>query len=90
MDTNDIASLWAKDSPIDETNLVGESKRIPELHSKYYNLYYREVLRVKKLKADYGLAPSVVRAAASAIHKRNKEELEEKNQAVLELVHLFD
>ncbi len=53
MDTNDIASIWAKDSPIDETNLVGESKRIPELHSKYYNLYYREVLRVKKLKAEY-------------------------------------
>tara|TARA_B100001057_G_scaffold101361_1_gene98477 strand:- start:11138 stop:11575 length:438 start_codon:yes stop_codon:yes gene_type:complete len=53
MDTNDIAALWAKDSPIDETNLVGESKRIPELHSKYYNLYYREVLRVKKLKAEY-------------------------------------
>lgn len=53
MDTNDIAALWAKDSLIDETNLVGESKRIPELHSKYYNLYYREVLRVKKLKADY-------------------------------------
>ena len=53
MDTNDIASLWVKDSPIDETNLVGESKRIPELHSKYYNLYYREVLRVKKLKAEY-------------------------------------
>ena len=39
MDTNDIAALWAKDSPIDETNLVGESKRIPELHSQYYNLY---------------------------------------------------
>jgi hypothetical protein len=53
MDTNDIAALWAKDSPIDETNLVGESKRIPQLHSKYYNLYYREVLRVKKLKAEY-------------------------------------
>jgi hypothetical protein len=53
MDTNDISSLWAKDSAIDETNLVGESKRIPELHSKYYNLFYREVLRVKKLKAEY-------------------------------------
>ena len=53
MDTNDIAALWAQDSPIDETNLVGESKRIPQLHSKYYNLYYREVLRVKKLKAEY-------------------------------------
>jgi uncharacterized membrane protein len=45
---------------------------------------------VKELKTEYGLNPSVVRAAASAIHKRNKEELEEKNQAVLELVSLFD
>ena len=53
MDTNDIATLWAKDSVIDETNLVGESKKIPQLHSKYYNLFYNEVLRVKKLKADY-------------------------------------
>jgi hypothetical protein len=53
MDTNDISTIWAADSPLDETNLVGESKRIPLLHSKYYNLYYREVLRVKKLKAEY-------------------------------------
>ena len=53
MDTNDIAALWAKDSVIDETNLVGESKKIPQLHSKYYNLFYREVLLVKKLKAEY-------------------------------------
>jgi|TARA_R110000737_G_scaffold34210_2_gene52589 hypothetical protein len=53
MDTNDISVIWAADSPIDETNLLGESKRIPSLHSKYYNLYYREVLRVKKLKAEY-------------------------------------
>ena len=53
MDTNDISTIWAADSPIDETNLVGESKRIPLLHSKYYNMYYREVLRVKKLKAEY-------------------------------------
>ena len=53
MDTNDISTMWANDAPIDETNLVGESKRIPLLHSKYYNFYYREVLRVKKLKAEY-------------------------------------
>ena len=53
MDTNDISTIWAGDSPIDETNLVGESKRIPLLHSKYYNMYYKEVLRVKKLKAEY-------------------------------------
>lgn len=53
MDTNDISALWAVDCIIDETNLVGEARRIPQMHSKYYNLYYKEVLRVKKLKADY-------------------------------------
>lgn len=49
---DDINEMWAKDAPIDETNLISESKRIPVLHSKYYNLYYNEVLRVKKLKSD--------------------------------------
>ncbi len=53
MNTDDISKIWATDSSIDETNLVAESKKIPQLHSKYYNLYYREVLRVKKLKAEY-------------------------------------
>lgn len=53
MSTDDISEVWAKDSQIDETNLVGESKKIPALHSKYYNMYYKEVLRVKKLRFDY-------------------------------------
>jgi hypothetical protein len=53
MNTDDISKLWADDAPIDETNLVGESKKIPLLHSKYYSFYYKEVLRVKKLKAEY-------------------------------------
>jgi hypothetical protein len=51
--SDDIHELWAVDCKIDETNLARESKRIPELHNKYYTLYYKEVLRVKKLKADY-------------------------------------
>ena len=50
---DDIADEWAKDCKIDETQLARESKRIPELHNKYYTLYYKEVLKVKKLKADY-------------------------------------
>lgn len=50
---DEISEMWAKDAPIDETNLVGESKKIPLLHSKYYNMYYKEVLRVKKLKHEY-------------------------------------
>ncbi|MBT4995483.1 MAG: recombination mediator protein UvsY [Hellea sp.] len=53
MSTDDISALWSVDCKIDETNLAGESKRIPELHNKYYNLYYKEALKVKKLKADY-------------------------------------
>ena len=50
---DDIADEWAKDCKIDETQLARESKRIPELHNKYYTLYYKEVLKVKKLKADF-------------------------------------
>jgi hypothetical protein len=53
MSTDDISEIWSKDAKIDETNLVGESKRIPELHNKYYTMYYKEALRVKKLRYDY-------------------------------------
>jgi hypothetical protein len=53
MSTDDISTIWSADSKIDETNLMGESKKIPELHNKYYTLYYKEALRVKKLRADY-------------------------------------
>jgi hypothetical protein len=45
--------MWSKDCKIDESNLAGESKRIPELHNKYYTLYYKEALKVKKLRYDY-------------------------------------
>lgn len=51
--TDDISDIWAADCKIDESNLGGESKRIPELHNKYYSLYYKEALKVKKLKYDY-------------------------------------
>jgi hypothetical protein len=53
MSTDDISEMWSKDCKIDETNLGRESQRIPELHSKYYTLFYKEALKVKKLKYDY-------------------------------------
>lgn len=53
MSTDDISEIWAVDCKIDESNLAGESKRIPELHNKYYTMYYKEALRVKKLRYDY-------------------------------------
>jgi len=53
MSTDDISELWGVDCKIDESNLAGESKRIPELHNKYYTMYYKEALKVKKLRYDY-------------------------------------
>ena len=50
--TDDINTMWSKDCKIDQANLTSEAKRIPELHSKYYNLFFKEALRVKKLKSD--------------------------------------
>jgi len=53
MSTDDISEIWAGDSKIDETQLAQEAKKIPQLHSKYYNMYYKEALKVKKLRYDY-------------------------------------
>ncbi len=53
MSTDDISEVWAADAVIDETNLGNEAKKIPQLHSKYYKMYYREAVTVKKLKYDY-------------------------------------
>lgn len=52
MTFEELNEMWVKDCKIDETILVRESSRTPELHSKYYNYFYREALRVRKLKAD--------------------------------------
>ena len=43
---------------------------------------------VKNLKEEYGVSPSVDRSTASIIHKHNKEEIEEKNEQVEELLAL--
>lgn len=50
--TDDINEMWSKDCKINETDLMTESRRIPELHSKYYNLFFKEALKVKKIKSD--------------------------------------
>ena len=53
MSVEEISDIWAKDAKIDDTNLAASAKQIPELHNKYYTMYYKEALRVKKLKYDY-------------------------------------
>ena len=68
MSTEDINEMWAVDAKIDQTNLLNESKKIPELHSKYYGLYYKEALKVKKLRYDYKvLRLSWTRAPRAAV-----------------------
>ena len=42
------------------------------------------------LKTEYGLASGLTRATAVAVFKRNKQELEEKNEAILSLVELCE
>lgn len=52
MTIEEINEMWARDAKIDESNLGGEAIKIPQLHNKYYTIYVKEVLRVKKLKSD--------------------------------------
>lgn len=52
MTLEEINEMWAKDAKINELNLGGEAIKIPELHNKYYTIYSKEVLRMRKRKAD--------------------------------------
>lgn len=52
MDIEEIEKMWAQDAKIDESNIGQEATKIPSLHSKYYKLYYRSVIKLSKLKAD--------------------------------------
>jgi len=71
---------------IDETDISNKVKKIVD------QLLIQEGARnvvndiIKEIKEDYGLSPSVVRATASIIYKSNKEEIEEKNGQVEELL----
>lgn len=53
MKLEDIQALWKKDSEIDRTELGEESLRIPQLHSKYFNIFLEERMTLKKYEAAY-------------------------------------
>jgi inorganic triphosphatase YgiF len=52
MHIDEYEKMWAEDCKIDETNLVAEAGRIPQLHSKYYKLYHRAAAKATKLRYD--------------------------------------
>ncbi len=52
MTLEEVNELWAVDSKINEIDLGNEALKIPKLHNKYYTLYIKEMLRVKKYRAE--------------------------------------
>lgn len=52
MTLEELNEMWGEDGDINETDLIGETRRIPKLHNKYYTLYVKTALKVKKMKSD--------------------------------------
>ena len=53
MNLEKIQEMWEKDSQIDPDNLHDESRKIPQLHSKYYTLYNTITLLREKARESY-------------------------------------
>ena len=53
---------------------------------------YREMNNdlVKEIKDSFGFKPSAIRAAASAMYKRKREELEEKQEEIFTILNLVE
>lgn len=45
--------MWAKDAPIDQSDLALESSTVPQLHSKWLNYYTDEKLLLRRVSAEY-------------------------------------
>jgi len=53
MNLDEIEKMWEKDSTINIDNLHEESLKIPQLHSKYYNIYNMITLLREKARESY-------------------------------------
>ena len=52
LDIQTIQEMWKADAKIDIDDLHNESVKIPELHSKYYEIYSNLLLLRKKCEED--------------------------------------
>lgn len=52
MDINELQKQWKEDSYIDPDNLHMESLKIPQLHSKYYEIFNNTLLLKKKAQDE--------------------------------------
>lgn len=53
MNLEEIQKEWDQDAHIDTSQLDHESLKVPILHAKYYKIFIKERLQLKKLEADY-------------------------------------
>ena len=52
MNIDDILNFWQEDVKIDRTELGDEALNIPKLHHKYYEIYVKERLTLRKLESE--------------------------------------
>lgn len=52
MKVDEILELWQEDSKVDRTELGDEALKIPKLHHKYYQIYVKERLVLRKQEAE--------------------------------------
>lgn len=53
MTLDEIHEQWSKDAQIERDMLDDESRKIPQLHSKYFKFYSHERMRLKALEFEY-------------------------------------
>ena len=53
MNIDDILNLWQEDVKIDRTELGDEALNIPKLHHKYYEIFVKERLILRKYEAEF-------------------------------------
>ena len=53
MDLKTLQEMWSSDSKIIKEQLSDEALKIPQLHNKYYKIYFNERIILKKKKFEY-------------------------------------
>ena len=52
MTLEELDALWKVDCVLDESDLNGETRKIPVLHNKYYLYYVKQGLSTKRLRSE--------------------------------------
>jgi len=83
-------SLPINPAMIDKEELMDLFTRMTDnlLQMESYREMNNEI--VKEIKDNFGFKPSAIRAAATALYKRKREELEEKQEEIFTILNLVE